>query len=104
MEGGEREDGGALQSGASATFERYVQLLTHEMIEERGGRVIARDGFLRSRMVKCKCQMTLSGDVFLNSNLEACKESFLRRFSEAPTTLVWALLVVLLEPCIHIGL
>jgi hypothetical protein len=47
IEGGEREDGGALQGGPSVTFELHAQLLAHQMVEERGGRVVARDGFLR---------------------------------------------------------
>jgi hypothetical protein len=44
IEGGEWKDSGALQSRLSAFFELDAKLLAHEVIEERGRRVVTGDG------------------------------------------------------------
>ena len=49
VEGGEREDGGALQGGARPLLDLDTQLLPHELVEQRGGRLVASDGLLRGR-------------------------------------------------------
>ena len=45
LDRGQREDGGALESRLGAAFELDAKLLAHEVIKERGGRVVTGDGF-----------------------------------------------------------
>jgi hypothetical protein len=46
VEGGERKDGGALECGGHASLGLETQLLAHEVVEQRGGRIVSGDGFL----------------------------------------------------------